>query len=92
MVAQISASTGARPSVGQLASVIVRLHLNALKIAPEPGASADSERKDMEHEISTRILQQMIDEQINPIREQVKRLEAELHASLTRAQSVPLRG
>jgi hypothetical protein len=35
MVSHIGASTGAKPSVGQLVSVIVRLHLNALKSAPE---------------------------------------------------------
>src|SRR3984893_18975391 len=61
MVAQIGVSTGANPSVGQLASVIVRLHLNALKSAPELAASADAAGQD----ISRSILQQMIDEQIN---------------------------
>jgi hypothetical protein len=80
MVAHIGASTGAKPSVGQLASVIVRIHLNALKGAREPAAQAGVPRQDLEHEISRSILQQMIDEQINPIREQVKRLETELHA------------
>ncbi|SRR6266446_4040512 len=35
MLSHIGASTGAKPSVGQLVSVIVRLHLNALKSAPE---------------------------------------------------------
>lgn len=86
MVAQIGASTGSKPSVGQLVSVIVRLHLNALKSAPEPAASADSAEKDMGYATSMSILQRMIDEQINPIREQVKRLDAELHTSLKRTQ------
>ena len=77
MVSHIGESAGAKPSVDQLASVIVRMHLNALKSSPAP---ADVSRPDMEHEISRTILQQMIDEQINPLREQVKRLESELHA------------
>ena len=36
--------------------------------------------QDLEHEISRSILQQMIDEQISPLRNQLNRLEAELHA------------
>jgi hypothetical protein len=35
MVSRIGESTGAKPSIGQLVSVIVRLHLNAFKNAPE---------------------------------------------------------
>lgn len=80
MLAHIGASTGVKPSVGQLASVIVRLHLNALKTAPGLAASADVPRQEVEQEVSWSMLQQMIDEQIHPLREQVKRLEAELHA------------
>jgi hypothetical protein len=80
MVLHIGASAGAKPSVGQLVSVIVRLHLNALKSASGPIASADVAKQDVEHESSRSILRQMIDEQLNPIREQVKRLETELHA------------
>ncbi len=41
MLSHISESTGAKPSVGQLVSVIVRLHLNALKNMAEPAASAE---------------------------------------------------
>jgi hypothetical protein len=80
MLSRIGESTGVKPSVGQLASAIVRLHLNALKTPPDPGASPDASRQDMTQQISKSILQQMIDEQINPLREQVKRLETELHA------------
>jgi hypothetical protein len=83
MVSHIGASTGAKPSVGQLVSVIVRLHLNALTSATEPSTTADVARQDMAHEVSRSLLQQMIDEQIQPIRERVKRLEAELHAAST---------
>lgn len=81
MVSRIGESTGAKPSVGQLASVIVRLHLNAIKCAPDPAASAGAAKQDVEHELSQSLLQQMIAEQINPLREQVKRLETELHAA-----------
>jgi hypothetical protein len=81
MVAQIGGSTGAKPSVGQLVSVIVRLHLNALQNATQPAAASPGMSKPgLEHEISRSILQQMIDEQIKPIREHVRRLETELHA------------
>jgi len=78
MLAHIGKSTGTKPSIGQLASVIVRFHLNALRNAP--AASADVLEQDMEHEISRSILQRMIEEQLSPIREKVQRLEAELHA------------
>ena len=80
MVAQIGEPTGAKPSVGQLASVMVRMHLNALKNTLEPALAADAGKQDLDREISRSILRQMIDEQINPLREQVKRLESELHA------------
>jgi hypothetical protein len=80
MVAHIGASTGAKPSVGQLASVIVRLHLNALKTTPHSAAQADLIKHELDREISLSQLQQVIDEKIGPIREQVKRLETELHA------------
>ncbi len=80
MVSHIGASTGAKPSVGQPVSVIVRLHLNALKNVPEPAAAAGVPGQHKEGEISRSMLQQMIDEQITPLREQVRRLETELHA------------
>jgi len=80
ILAKVGASTGVKPSVGQLASVIVRLHLNALKSATDPTAPADEPKDALDREISRSILQQMIDERINPLREHVKRLETELHA------------
>jgi hypothetical protein len=54
MAAQIGASTGAKPSLGQLASVIVRLHLSALQSTPEPAASEEVSRPSMDQEISRR--------------------------------------
>ncbi len=80
ILSHIGESTGVKPSVGQLTSVIVRLQLNALKGAALSADSTDIARDQMEKNIFRGILQQMIDEQINPIREQVKRLERELHA------------
>jgi hypothetical protein len=77
LVTQVGAATGAKPSVGQVASVIVRLHLNALKREPESSAAPS----DMAQEVSRGMLQKMIDDQIGPLRDQVMRLEAELHSS-----------
>src|SRR5439155_22374609 len=85
MVAEIGESTGAKPSVGQLASVIVRLHLNALKNAAE-ATTAEAAKQDVEHEIARSILRQLIDEQIHPLRQHVKRLESELHAKSGRGE------
>ena len=77
MVAQLEASSGAKPSVGQLVSVIVRVHLQALI------AGHDSEATDVQQgrapSDSKAILEQIIDEQIRPLREQVRRLETQLH-------------
>ncbi len=80
LVLQVETSSGAKPSIGQLVSVIVRTHLE--------GLNANSNLDDVnpvEPEstsfISKAKLQQMIEEQIRPIREQVRRLENELQAS-----------
>jgi hypothetical protein len=43
MVAQLEASSGAKPSVGQLVSVIVGEHLQALKPAPNAAPEAQTE-------------------------------------------------
>jgi hypothetical protein len=83
MVEQIAESTGRKPSVGQLAGVIVRLHLNVLQSVPKPPIAPGTAKEQMEREVSRNILQQMIAEQIEPIREQVKLLEAELHSAGT---------
>jgi hypothetical protein len=79
MVAQIEGSSGAKPSVGQLVSVIVRTHLDALKALPNTVTAGDAPKGEVEQPISKTILQQMIDEQLTPLREQVKRLESVLH-------------
>jgi hypothetical protein len=65
MVSEIGTSTGAKPSVGQLVSAIVRMHLNESQ-----GGSRTS-------------LQRLLDEQLHPLREQLKRLESEIHAATT---------
>ena len=74
ILSHIGESTGVKPSVGQLTSVIVRLQLNALKGAALSADSTDIARDQMEKNIFRGILQQMIDEQINPIREQVEKV------------------
>jgi len=65
MVSEIGASTGTKPSIGQLVSAIVRMHLN------ESQAGSQSP------------LQRLLDEQLHPLREQLNRLESELHAATT---------
>jgi hypothetical protein len=80
MVAQIEGSSGAKASVGQLVSVIVRTHLDALKALPDPATAGAAPAGEVEQPISKSILQQMIDEQLTPLREKVDRLESELHA------------
>jgi hypothetical protein len=73
MVAEIEASSGTKASVGQLVSAIVRSHLNA----PKPAASTPA----VDAPPSKKLLQNLIDEQLAPLREQVNRLERELHAN-----------
>src|SRR5437867_4498571 len=48
MVAQIEGSSGAKPSVGQLVSVIVRNHLEALKARPDPARKGDAPKGEVE--------------------------------------------
>jgi len=81
MIAQLEASSGAKPSVGQLVSVIVRVHLHDLSVAPTTGVAAKLGVQEAVPSGSKAILQQMIDEQIRPLREQVRRLENKLHAA-----------
>jgi hypothetical protein len=73
MVAQIEASSGTKASVGQLVSAIVRSHLSA----PNPAASTQA----VDPPLSRSLLQNLIDEQLAPLREQVNRLERELHVA-----------
>jgi hypothetical protein len=80
MVAQLEGSSGAKPSVGQLVSLIVRAHLRALK--PEFNAAREGGviRTEPDEPTSNAALRQMVEEQIRPLREQVRRLESELNA------------
>src|SRR5262245_54412063 len=70
MVAQIEGSSGAKPSVGQLVSVIVRTHLDALKALPDRAPAGDASKFEVEQPVSMTILQKMLDEQLTPLREQ----------------------
>jgi hypothetical protein len=80
MVARLETSSGAKPSVGQLVSVIVRAHLQGLNGVPNSEA-AEVVEPEPASSLSDARLQQMIEQQIRPLREQVRRLEDELHAS-----------
>ncbi len=78
IVAQIEDSSGARPSVGQLVSVIVRAHLESLRAAANPTNTAPPSTEP-ESTAAAR-LHKMIDEHLTPLREKMNRLETELHA------------
>lgn len=80
IVAQIEGSSGARPSVGQLVSVIVRRHLDALRTSPDPATAGGAPKGEAEQPISLTNLQTLLDQQLTPLREQVNRLESELHS------------
>jgi hypothetical protein len=80
MRSQIGISTGAKPSVGQLVSVILTLHLDALKNSSEADSSVQIATKEKETELSLTAMQQIIDRQINPVREHLSRLETQLQA------------
>ena len=72
LVAEIEKSSGMKPSVGQLVSAIVRSHLNAPKSPYTPAVDPP---------LAKTALQNLIDEQLAPLREQVNRLEQELHGA-----------
>jgi hypothetical protein len=80
MVAQIEQSRGAKPSVGQLVSVIVQTYLETLSEVPDQAAKGDAPKAEAGPAGSVAILQKMLDEQLAPLREKVKRLESMLHA------------
>ncbi len=81
MVARVEVSSGAKPSVGQLVSVIVRAHLQGINAAPNSAAATGVVEPEPATSVSDARLQQMIEEQIRPLREQVRRLENEVHAA-----------
>lgn len=81
MVAKLEASSGSKPSVGQLVSVIVRAHLQGLNAAPNSSADDEVVEPEPVSSVSKARLQQMIEELIRPLRAQVRRLENELHAA-----------
>jgi hypothetical protein len=75
MVAHLEASNGAKASVGQLVGVIVRSHLQGLRAAPGTEPDAEAGEPLSASSVSDARIQQMIEEQIRPLREQVRRLE-----------------
>lgn len=79
LAARIAESSGAKPSVGQLVSVIVHNQLNAFADASIPAVRTNEPGHDVATPLTTAILQQMIDEQVAPLHDKVKRLERALH-------------
>jgi hypothetical protein len=61
-------------------SVIVRAHLQGLSPAPNAQTASADGKPEAASSVSDVSLQQMIDEQIRPLRELVRRLEDELHS------------
>lgn len=76
---QVQRDTGSKPSVGQIASVILRAHLDSLKhtSAAPPG---NPQVTPIEPMLSLNTVKQLIEEQLQPLREKVTRLESDLHA------------
>ncbi len=79
LVIQTAEESSARTSIDRAA--------DALAGTISPGTHSDRNKPatdtpppESEHPISKTILRQMIDEQLTPLREHVKRLEGELHA------------
>ncbi|MFO0966867.1 MAG: hypothetical protein U0793_14940 [Gemmataceae bacterium] len=75
MVAQIEKSSGAKASVGQLVSAIVRAHLHARNARDATPIAATTDAP-----VSRAVVQQMLDAQLTPLRDQLQRLQRELHA------------
>ena len=65
IVAQIEGSSGARPSIGQLVSVIVRRHLDAIRTRPDAGTADEASRGAAEQPVSMTTLRKMLDEQLS---------------------------
>jgi hypothetical protein len=86
MVAQLGTSSGGKPSVGQLVSVIVREHLQTLKPVSHAACAADAAGAEPDQPTVKAALRQIVEEHVRPLREQVQRLEAELHAGASRRQ------
>jgi hypothetical protein len=80
MIAQLEESSGTKPSVGQLVSVIVRAHLQSLQAVSSSALEAPARHIEPKQSASIGVLQQLVEGQIRPLREQVRRLEAELRA------------
>ncbi len=83
----VEQQTGVRPSLGQIAGVILSLHLDALKSPSSTSASAETSAAPPDTALSRTILRQMIDQQINPIRDRLRRLEAEMQGAANAASA-----
>jgi hypothetical protein len=77
---QIQRDTGSKPSLGQIASVILRAHLESLKNSSSGASKAPPQPKLDEPVVSLSVVKQMIEEQLQPLRQAL----AELIASRSR--------
>ena len=69
----VERQTGTRPALGQIASVILRVHLDALKDASSQHDPSYVEMSENEKPVSLRVVQSLIDQQIKPIKEELRR-------------------
>jgi hypothetical protein len=76
IVKVIEPMTGTRPSLGQIASVILTIQLESLKSGPHARERATHNRQSHEAdlEVSVAVVRALIEEHLKPVRDQVERL------------------
>jgi hypothetical protein len=73
----IEQQTGTKPSLGQIASVILRVHLDLLK-KPTPTKQDEIEKlskQEAEQRLSLTAVKALVEEQLKPVREELNRLK-----------------
>lgn len=79
MVEQLQEASGTKPSVGQLIGVIVRAHLQSLRSGADSTPESAGQLSERDRSPSLAVVRRLVEEQIRPLREQVQRLETEMH-------------
>ncbi len=84
LIHAIEVKTGTKPSLGQVASVILRMHLDALK---DPSLTTHDElekpsKKQPEQELTLTAVKNLVEEQLKPVREELKRLKKDFAAAV----------
>lgn len=79
MVEQLQEASGTRPSVGQLVGVIVRAHLQSHRSGADSAPEAARQPNEQDQSPSLAVVRRLVEEQIRPLRDQVQRLETEMH-------------